>query len=119
MKCSKCSEELKGVPSGYSKKKGVAYDSFWGHKQGSQCTEKVAMSLEDAKKIELTARAEKLDSEMTRFKGMAFFNSLNAAIELSKEYAPEGKIKEFIMDYRNWLYEEAMEWFVKNVVNEE
>ena len=116
MLCPTCKIELRGVAGGISKK-GNRFESFWGHSQGSKCETKVPMSPEDAKIIEQQARAKKLDAEITKFKGMAWFNSVNVASTQFTMKSPFDFDK--FREIRDWCYKESMAWFIKNVINEE
>ena len=119
MKCTACKEELRGIGKGTSAK-GV-YDAFWGHSRNSTCKERIEMSKEDAERVNRDARAAKFDAEMTKFKGMAWFNATNAAIETTKELnnkASWGEKTANFIDARDWLYKEHMEFFVKHIIEE-
>ncbi len=133
MRCPTCEAELTIKPKGISKA-GNPYDAFFGHPMDSKCKERVEMSEEDQKKVNLNARAKKFDAELTKFKGMAWFNATNAAVELLKgaivTVKPGVKTKEEISsgedtfrvklaEHRDWFYKESLEFFVREIINEQ
>ena len=119
-KCSSCKEDLKYIAGGISKK-GNRYEAFWGCKS-KDCKNTETPTPEEVKKFDLEARMNKMEEEQIRFKEMAWFNATNGAIELAKgllKDEPRFKAQTFIREKRGWLYEESMEWFIKNIINEE
>ena len=121
-KCSSCKEDLKYIAGGISKK-GNRYEAFWGCKS-KDCKNTETPTPEEVKKFDLEARMNKMEEEQIRFKEMAWFNATNAAVEVTKvdsqdipmkPEAMEGNIKE----WRDFFYKEHMEWFIKNIINEE
>ncbi len=118
--CSDCKSELKYVAGGISKK-GNRYDAFWGCKD-KDCKYTETPTPEEVKKYDLEARMNKMEEEQIRFKEMAWFNATNAAVEILKVDTNPLDIKkaeESLQMWTQWFYEKHMEWFIKNIINEE
>lgn len=54
------------------------------------------------------------DAQYRKSLSIAYFNSVNSAIELAKVKQPED-IKEFIKEWRDWFIEEHKEHYLKSV----
>ena len=128
-KCKDCGQELKYIAGGISKK-GNRYQAFWGCKD-KDCKYSEEPTAEEVKKYDLEARMNKMEEEQIRFKEMAWFNATKGAVEMMKGQfleanktvdSVDGHIethKEGIKYWRNFLYKEHMEWFIRDIINEE
>lgn len=113
MKVCECKKEMQFHPKGVGKTK----ESFWGCSDYPKCKNTANPTQEEVKKYELQARIEALDAEYIKFKTIARMNATNAAVEMNKTNKTwtRGDFKSFL----SWIYEEHMEWWMKNIINEE
>ncbi len=115
-KCKDCGEDLKYIAGGISKK-GNRYEAFWGCKD-KDCKYSEEPTSEEVKKYDLEARMNKMEEEQIRFKEMAWFNATNASVEMAK--ADMGNAtRDTLKANRDFFYKEHMEWFIKDIINEE
>lgn len=113
--CPKCGLQLKFVPEGVSKK-GSRYNAFFSCTKECNYSENVP---------ENESRRLSFEYQFLKDKQIAYFNSVNAAIELMKglhtELVKIEGTKEFrgvLIEYRDWFYQEWSDWYMKNIINE-
>ncbi len=120
-KCKDCKEELKYVAGGISKK-GNRYEAFWGCKD-KDCKYTETPTPEEVKKFDLEARMNKMEEEQIRFKEMAWFNATNNAVEICTPMVendePLEETQRYLANWRDWFYKEHMEFFIRDIINEE
>ena len=107
----------------HAKGVGKTKESFWGCSDYPKCKNTANPTQEEIKKYELKARMDAMDSEFTKWKEMAWLNATNNAVGLITAQLPQDtvfeELKKATEKYRDWLYEEHMDFFLKNIINEE
>ena len=115
--------ELKFIPEGISKA-GKRYNAFYGCPDRA-C--KYSENIEEKKGHFLSMKAE-----MRRAKEIAYFNSVNAAVEMVKTYMALGiaaqmhgktsfvekNEREMIKEWRDWFRKEWEQFYIREVVEE-
>lgn len=118
MKICECKKDMKFNPKGVGKTK----ESFWGCSDYPRCKNTANPTQEEIKKYELQARIDALDSEYIKFKTIARMNATNSAIEICKPLGMEEELaplRAIIKKWTKWFYKGHMEWWMKNIINEE
>ena len=105
---------------------GKTKESFWGCSDYPKCKNTANPTQEEIKKYELQARIDAMDAEFTKWKEMAWLNATNNAVALT-EHLPSSVwedeewqgLESSIQHWTTFFYEQHMEWWLKNIINEE
>jgi len=101
---------LELVPEGISKKSNKKYNAFYS------CPNRECKYTENIP--EKQGHFLSMQAEFKRDKGIAYFNSVNAAIELAKVMNWQD-MEKGVRDWRDWFYNEWQEFYLKEIVNQE
>ena len=106
--CPKCGLQLKFIPEGVSKNK-KRYNAFFS------CTKECGYS-ENVSENE--SRRLSLEYQFIKDKQIAYFNSVNGAIEMVDKNEPRQGLEESLRTWRDFFYQEWSAWYIKNIINE-
>ena len=96
---------MRFIPEGISKA-GKKYNAFWGCDK--ECDTTIPIPEKEGHYMSMMV-------QMVKDKQIAYFNSVNAAVELVKGKAS----KEEIREWRDWFYEEWQKFYLKEIIEEE